>query len=36
MQTVDPPGDHLTITTSMYREMHLRFWLEKAAAGRNT
>jgi hypothetical protein len=36
MQTVDPPGDHLTIATSMYREMDRRFWLEQAEADRNT
>ena len=30
MQTVDPPGDHLTIATSMYHEMHRRFQLEQA------
>jgi hypothetical protein len=29
MQTVGPPGDHLAIATSMYREMGLRFWLDR-------
>jgi hypothetical protein len=29
MQTVDSPGNHLTIATSMYRDMDLRFWLEQ-------
>ena len=36
MQTVGPPGDHLTIATSMYRDMDLQFWLEQAAEDRNT
>jgi hypothetical protein len=36
MQTVDPRGDHLTIATSMSREMHLRFRLEQAEEDRNT
>jgi len=31
-----PLGNHLTIATSMYREMDLRFWLEQAAEDRNT
>jgi hypothetical protein len=30
------PADHLTIATSMYREMDLRFCLEQAAEDRNT
>jgi hypothetical protein len=30
------PGDHLTIATSMYRELDRRFWLEQAEADRNT
>jgi hypothetical protein len=31
-----PPSNHLTMVTSMYREMDRRFWLEQAEAGRNT
>ena len=28
--------EHLTIATTMYREMDMRFWLEQAEADRNT
>ncbi len=31
-----PPGDHLTIATSVYREMDLPFWLGQAEEDRNT
>ena len=28
----DEAGGHLTVATAMYREMDMRFWLEKAGA----
>jgi len=30
MRTFHPPSNHLTVVTSMYREMDMRFWLEQA------